>query len=108
MLETSNHTVLKTENLSIGYTSKKGETIIASNININLYEGELVALVGANGIGKSTLLRTLSKVQKPLKSSVLINNKDLKTYHALDLAKAMSLVLTEPIASKNLSVFEPC
>ncbi|MFH4964151.1 ABC transporter ATP-binding protein [Gaetbulibacter sp. M235] len=98
--------VLRTENLSIGYLSKKTETIVASNINMSLYEGELVGLVGANGIGKSTLLRTLSNVQNSIKGVVYINDKNIKTYQPLDLAKVMSLVLTEPIASKNLTIFE--
>jgi len=104
--EKQQHIVLRTENLSIGYVSKKEETIVASNINMSLYEGELVGLVGANGIGKSTLLRTLSNVQNPLKGAVYINDKNIKTYQPLDLAKVMSLVLTEPIASKNLTIFE--
>ncbi|MFV0565076.1 MAG: ABC transporter ATP-binding protein [Flavobacteriaceae bacterium] len=100
------HIILKTENLSIGYASKKEKTIIASAINIELKQGELIGLIGANGIGKSTLLRTLTNVQPPLGGTVLINNKSLYNYPPLELAKAMSVVLTEPVASKNLSVFE--
>jgi len=106
MPETNQDIILKTENLSIGYASNKGETVIASSINLKLYKGDLVGLVGANGIGKSTLLRTLTTVQNPLHGSIFINNKNITSYQPVDLAKAMSLVLTEPIASKNLSVFE--
>ncbi|RIA10107.1 iron complex transport system ATP-binding protein [Flavobacteriaceae bacterium MAR_2010_72] len=100
------HTILKTNNLSIGYASKKELKVIASNINIALQKGELIGLVGANGIGKSTLLRSLTKVQKPLSGTIMLNNKDLSDYQALELAKGLSLVLTEPVASKNLTVFE--
>lgn len=100
------HIVLKTENLSIGYKTKKVETIVASNINIELHKGQLIGLVGANGIGKSTLLRTLTNVQNALNGQIIINNKSLLEYNPEELAKAMSLVLTEQIASKNLSVFE--
>ncbi len=100
------HIVLKTENLAIGYTSKKEKNIIAKHIDISLYQGELIGLIGANGIGKSTLLRTLTQVQPALEGSILINNKPLYNYQNLELAKVMSLVLTETIASKNLSVFE--
>ncbi len=100
------HIILKTEDLSIGYASKKAKTIIASNINIELKKGELIGLIGANGIGKSTLLRTLTHVQNPLKGHIFLNGKNISEYLALDLAKAMSLVLTEQMASKNLSVFE--
>jgi len=100
------NSILKTENLSIGYTSKKSKTIVASNINIELQQGELVGLIGGNGIGKSTLLRTITKVQNSLGGSIYINDKDISKYTSLDLAKAMSLVLTEQISSKNLSVVE--
>lgn len=99
-------TVLKTINLAIGYKSKKQETTIASNINIELHQGELIGLVGANGIGKSTLLRTLTKVQQPLSGSISINSKSLENYSGLELAKLLSLVLTEHSFSKNLTVFE--
>ena len=92
--------------MAIGYTSKKTKNIVASNINIELYKGELVGLVGANGIGKSTLLRTLTTLQSPLGGSILLNNKTITSYTSVDLAKSMSLVLTEQIVSKNLSVFE--
>lgn len=100
------HIILKTNNLDIGYISKKKETRIAKDININLNKGELIALVGGNGIGKSTLLRTLTKVQPALNGDIFINEKQLNLYNNLELAKVMSLVLTESISSKNLSVFE--
>ena len=98
--------ILKTDNLSIGYSNKKEQTIVASNINIELAKGELIGLIGANGIGKSTLLRTLTKVQPSLNGNIFINEKKLKQYSAIELAKCLSLVLTEQVVSKNLSVFE--
>ncbi len=106
MAKNKKHITLKTKNLSIGYSSKKTRTIVASNINIELQQGELIGLVGANGIGKSTLLRTLTKVQESLDGNIIINGKDLINYNANELAKALSLVLTEQVVSKNLSVFE--
>jgi iron complex transport system ATP-binding protein len=96
--------ILKTDQLSIGYTSKKKQNIIASNINISIKKGQLIGLIGANGIGKSTLIRTLSNVQNPLKGDIFINNKTMNKYNGLELAKVMSLVLTENVSSKNLSV----
>ena len=106
MAEIPKYIILKTEGLSIGYTSRKEQTIVSSNINIELKKGELVGLVGANGIGKSTLLRTLTNVQKPLQGNIKINDKNMNQYNALDLAKVLSWVLTEAVPSKNLSVFE--
>ncbi|WGD34944.1 ABC transporter ATP-binding protein [Olleya sp. YS] len=106
MNNNNQHTILKTNNLNIGYSSKREDIIVASNINISLQKGELIGLVGGNGIGKSTLLRTLTKVQHPLQGTIILNNKDIKDYTNLELAKTLSLVLTEPLASKNLTVFE--
>ncbi|GGH39080.1 ABC transporter ATP-binding protein [Mangrovimonas yunxiaonensis] len=106
MTKTAQHTVLKTENLTIGYALKKQQTVIASNINITLKQGELIGLVGANGIGKSTLLRTLTKVQQPLNGAVVINGVSLAETSYLELSKSLSVVLTEQPASKNLTVFE--
>ncbi|SDR94052.1 ABC transporter ATP-binding protein [Winogradskyella sediminis] len=102
----ASHTILTAKQLSIGYKTKKAETVIASNINFELQKGQLIGLVGANGIGKSTLLRTLIQVQPELSGSISLNGKDLKTTSTLELAKQLSIVLTEPLISKNLSVFE--
>ena len=106
MKEKHQHIILKAEQLSIGYKTKKVETVVASNINFQLHKGQLIGLVGANGIGKSTLLRTIINVQPALSGSIILNEKELKSVSAIELAKQLSIVLTEPLISKNLSVFE--
>jgi iron complex transport system ATP-binding protein len=106
MTKNSKHTVLKTKDLSIGYQTSKATSVITENINLELKQGELIGLVGANGIGKSTLLRTLSGIQKPLDGLIEINGISLESHSTLDLAKKMSLVLTEQVMAKNLSVEE--
>ncbi len=100
------HIILKIENLTIGYASKKETVEIAKNINFSIYKGELIGIVGANGVGKSTLLRTLSKIQSQLSGNIYLNNKNLSEYKSLELASELSLVLTEQIPSKNLTVRE--
>ncbi|OMQ10066.1 ABC transporter ATP-binding protein [[Flexibacter] sp. ATCC 35103] len=100
------NTILKTSNLNIGYTSKKEMVVIAENLNLNLISGKLISLIGANGIGKSTLLRTITGIQQPLGGSVFLNDKNINTYKPLDLAQNLSLVLTEKLPPSNLSVFE--
>jgi len=106
MKETTNHSVLEAVDLSIGYQSKKSESIIASNINVELQNGELIGLVGANGVGKSTLLRTLARVQPSISGQVLIDSNSIKELSSIQLAKLLSLVLTEYGFSKNLTVYE--
>ncbi len=98
--------ILSTQNLSVGYRSKKNTTLIASNINLEIREGELVALIGVNGVGKSTLLRSLCGVQEPLQGEIKIGGKTLSSTSSGELSEAISIVLTEQPISKNLSVFE--
>ena len=51
--------ILKAENLSIGYKSSKRDNILATSLNFKLYAGELVSILGPNGVGKSTLIKTI-------------------------------------------------
>ena len=98
--------ILFTKNLSIGYQTKKESIIIAENLNLSLAKGKLITLVGANGVGKSTLLRTLTGIQKPLLGEVFLEDKNIQSLDYLALAKNLSLVLTEKLPPSNLTVFE--
>ncbi len=98
--------IIQIKDLDIGYKTKSKTYRVSEGINLNLNKGELIAIVGANGIGKSTLLRTLATIQDPLKGTILLNDKPVQSYTASELAKTMSLVLTEQLMSKNLTVFE--
>jgi iron complex transport system ATP-binding protein len=102
----SNKEILSTSNISIGYQSKGKETIVAKNLNLSLEKGKLIALIGANGIGKSTLLKTLTGIQKPLSGGVFINAINIEELEPLALAQEMSLVLTEKLPPSNLTVYE--
>ncbi|MBT8265885.1 MAG: ABC transporter ATP-binding protein [Bacteroidia bacterium] len=106
MVEIKPNIVLKTIDLKIGYQNKSGTILIGEQIDLEFYEGELIGLVGANGIGKSTLLRTLTKVQPKLDGKIVINETNLEDFDLNALAMALSVVLTESIASKNLSAYE--
>lgn len=98
--------ILQATQISIGYTHKKESNIVASTIDLTLEKGKLIALVGANGIGKSTLLRTITGIQKAVSGTVLLNGKNIHEMNALALAKNLSVVLTEKLPPSNLSVFE--
>ena len=106
MSPSNQHSILETSNLSIGYFSKKVTHTIQDNINLSLQKGQFVAVLGENGIGKSTLLRTLTGVQVPLNGRVLINHKELKNYSSHQLAQKISVVLTEHLPESQLTVFE--
>ncbi|RZJ30424.1 MAG: ABC transporter ATP-binding protein [Flavobacterium sp.] len=98
-------TILTTENLSIGYTAKT-TTVIADGIDLSLQKGKLISLIGANGIGKSTLLRTLAGISRPLSGKVILNEKNIGGYLPSTIAKQLSLVLTDKLPPSNLTVFE--
>jgi iron complex transport system ATP-binding protein len=98
--------ILTANSLSIGYKDKRETVEIASQINFDIQPGELVALIGINGSGKSTLLKTLSGIIPALTGDILIDNTSISSLQNKDLASKQSLVLTNEIVSKQLSVFE--
>src|SRR5688572_11846295 len=98
--------ILSAQNICIGYNHKKKTDAIAENINLEFTQSNLIALIGANGIGKSTLLRTLTGIQKPLAGEVFLNRKNIITYTPAALAYNLAVVLTESLPPSNLTVFE--
>lgn len=106
MKQQDNQHILVTEGLTIGYESKKTTKIVAENIQLQLKKGTFVSLLGKNGVGKSTLLRTLSNVQKPLQGDIYIDQKNLNQFSNQQLATCISLVLTERLPESQLTVFE--
>jgi iron complex transport system ATP-binding protein len=101
-----NKIILQASKISIGYTHKKKKSVIASDIDLSLEKGKLIAIIGANGIGKSTLLRTITGIQKPLSGTVLLNEKSILELDSLTLAQNLSFVLTEKLPPSNLTVWE--
>lgn len=93
-------------NLTTGYAGKKQPKIVASHIQATIHSGELTCLLGANGVGKSTLLRTLSAFQPPLGGKIEILGKQLSDYTDAEMAKIIGVVLTEKCDIRNMSVEE--
>ena len=98
--------ILTTKDLSVGYFENNIPKIVASKINLSCKKGNLIALIGSNGVGKSTLLRTLSGIQRPINGAVFLNGKEIGLFSKLNLAQNLSLVLTEKLPPSNLTVFE--
>lgn len=98
--------VLKAEHLQVGYIHKKESLVVSGPLDFSLASGKLIGLIGANGVGKSTLLRTLAGMQVALNGKVLITEKEITQINPLALAQKLSIVLTEPPASKNVTAFE--
>ncbi len=90
------------EKLSTGY----GDKVIASDISVSLQSGQLTVLIGANGSGKSTLLRTLTGSQPAIAGSVKLDGKNISDYRPPELARKLSLVLTDRTGGGGLTVTE--
>lgn len=90
--------------LSIGYKHGKKQTEIKHSLNLSAIPGELVALIGSNGIGKSTLLRSLCGFQEVLSGKICFNKKPFHTYKTRELAQLLSFVSTEVVRVQNLRV----
>ncbi len=91
-----NDTMLETRGLAIGYRRARASDIrLAQGLNLQLQRGKLTGLLGPNGIGKSTLLRTLAGMHAPLDGAVYLANEKVRTLRPRELAKRLSLVLTD-------------
>ena len=88
-------TALRAIELAVGYSAKTSGTVVLEGLNLKVSAGELVCLLGPNGIGKSTLLRTLSKVQPALSGAIEIDGAPLDSLTLAELARHVGVVLTE-------------
>jgi len=93
-------------NLSIGYKTRNGIKTVFENLSASLSAGGLTCLMGANGVGKSTLLRTLSGFQPKLAGEIRILGKAIDDYSDKELARTIGVVLTERPNVGDLSVTE--
>lgn len=101
-----NSAVLETIHLTTGYVSQRRERkVVSADLSLALIQGEVVCLIGPNGVGKSTLLRTLSGLHPPLGGQVYLNSRDLSTFTPKELARNLSIVLTERVHVGALPVF---
>lgn len=92
--------------LSIGYRGNKGVKTVATGISATIRQSELTCLLGANGVGKSTLLRTLSAFQPKLGGHIMVGGRDISDYNAKELSRRLSVVLTEKPDIRNMSVHD--
>ena len=88
------------KHLSTGY----GNRIVTPDINATLVPGELTSLLGPNGVGKSTLLRTLSTFLSPIQGEIILQGKVLKNLSASQLSRLIGVVLTERPDVQNMTV----
>lgn len=92
----------KTDNLSVGYGGKA----LIKNINIGVEKGKILCLLGPNGSGKSTILRSISRHLKKIAGTVFIAKEDMNSLNSVEVAKRLSVVLTEKVAPELMTCEE--
>lgn len=90
--------------LTTGYHGRHGDIVIEKDVDATLHKGEYTCLLGPNGAGKTTLLRTLSGFLQPLAGRIVIDGRDMSSYPEEDLAKLLSVVLTERPSVTSMTV----
>jgi iron complex transport system ATP-binding protein len=96
--------IIQTNQLSVGYKNRSQSKAIVSDLNVSVSRGELIGIIGQNGIGKSTLLRTLSRQQWPLEGTVLIQGRSINTFSRNEFAQKVSFVSTEIVRLNHCTV----
>lgn len=93
--------ILATEHLNVGY----GKRTVISNVQIDALRGQVICLLGPNGAGKTTILRTLSGLLAPVEGTVFVDGQDLRLAKKKDVARKLSLVLTDSVMPALTTVY---
>jgi iron complex transport system ATP-binding protein len=96
---TSEHTLVA-DHLSAGY----GDRIVLHALDLDLPTGAITAIVGANACGKSTLLRSMSRLLAPRSGRILLDGKAIHRLPAKELARTLGLLPQSPIAPDGITV----
>lgn len=93
--------------LTIGYRNRRhAPSVVASGISAAVTAGKLTCLLGANGVGKSTLLRTLAGFQPKLSGDILLQGRSIDGFNRKELSHFISVVLTEKPDVTNMTAAE--
>lgn len=96
------NSVINTKDLDISY----GSLDIVKGLNIEIPKGKITTIIGANGCGKSTILKTLARIIEPKRGAIYIDGKDIKTQDSKEIAKVMAVLPQTPQAPNGLLVEE--
>ena len=92
----------KSNNLKVGYSKK----IVVDNVKIDLKKGEILCILGPNGCGKSTILKSITNHIKILEGNISLLGKDLNNISAIERAREMSVVLTERVTPEMMTALD--
>jgi len=98
--------IYTTHDLAVGYRNGKNAVTLLHGLNLTLESGKLVALLGQNGAGTSTLLRALTCDEKPLSGTIQVDGKNLAEMSQKERSRLIGLVSTDRIQAGALTVRE--
>lgn len=96
--------MLKLDALAVGYSGTRGSVL--RDISLEVTPGGFVCVLGRNGVGKSTLMRTIAGLQPALNGSASLQGQDIASLSAAERARQIAVVLTERAGSAGLTVEE--
>jgi len=91
---------LRAERLTLGY----GARTVVRDLDLDIAEGEFVAVVGPNGCGKSTLLKALARVLRPTAGRVLLHGRDIRAQRSREVARQLALLPQNPAVPEGITV----
>jgi iron complex transport system ATP-binding protein len=95
-------TTLHTEDLTIGY----GEAVIVEKLKLSIPDGKITSIIGPNGCGKSTVLKTLARILQPKSGVVYLDGKVIHKQPTKEIAKKLAILPQNPDAPQGLTVSE--
>ena len=93
---------ISVKNLSVAY---ENNTII-EDLSLSIPKGKISIIIGANGCGKSTFLKTIARINKPKAGEIFINKKDIKKINEKNIAKEVAFLPQGPVCPSGLTVRE--
>lgn len=93
---------LYTQQLAVGYSDR----LIVDDLNLSVPSGQITALVGANGSGKSTILKTMARLMKPRGGTVFLDGSSIHKKSTKEVAKQLAILPQNPTAPEGLTVEE--
>ena len=93
---------ISTKNLNISY----GNLDIVKDLNLDIPKGKITTIIGSNGCGKSTILKTIARIIQPKSGDIFVNNINIKDQSPKELAKAVAVLPQSPQAPSGLTVEE--
>ncbi|MGI6699676.1 MAG: ABC transporter ATP-binding protein [Christensenellales bacterium] len=93
---------VETKKLSVGYNKKS----LISDIDLGVEKGKIVTLIGPNGSGKSTILKTITRHLEKIGGVIVLDQRNIEKWSNKELAKRMSVMLTERVAPELMTCHE--